>query len=105
VDLSNAMWAGDNWQEDLERLKTLQSMDDKSSSEKQEEFVLTTYLHPMSCPLCHTPVGSKDNDVACPSCNVGLHRVVPFVKVCEPGWHWIIDDESREILLMLWKEK
>jgi hypothetical protein len=99
------MWAGDNWQEDLERLKALQAMDSKSSSEKQEEFVLVTHLHPMACPLCQTLVGSKDNEIACPSCNVGLRRVVPFVKVCEPGWHWIIDDESREILLMLWKEK
>jgi hypothetical protein len=107
MDLSQAMWAGENWQADLDKLKELQGMSKeiKTSLQQQEEFILQTYLHPMGCPLCETKVGSKDNDITCPSCGVGLLRVVPFVKVCNPGWHWIINEESREKLLELWRKR
>jgi hypothetical protein len=101
------MWAGRNWKDDLERLKTLQvrQKHEKTSSERQEEFILVTYLHPMPCPLCETKVGSRENEIQCPSCGVGLTRVVPFVKVCEPGWNWIINKGCRKKLLELWKER
>jgi len=107
VDLTGAVWAGENWKEDLDRLKELQGKGNFGllDSDKQEKFILQTHLHPMSCPLCETKVGAKENDVNCPVCGVGLRRVVPFVKVCDPGWHWIINEESRKELLRLWREK
>jgi hypothetical protein len=105
VDLSEARWAGDDWKGDLDRLKELQDMPTKTGQQEQEEHILQIHLHPMSCPLCETKVGSKDNEIDCPNCGVGLRRVVPFVKVCEPGWHWIINEESRKRLLELWKER
>lgn len=107
MDLSNALWAGDDWKENLDRLKELQDMDDEvlSSSEKQERYILQTHLHPVSCPLCEIKVGSKENEIKCPSCGISLVRCVPFVKVCEPGWHWNFTEESRSKLLELWRSR
>lgn len=107
MDLSRAVWAGENWKVDLDRLKELQGLpkETKTSLQQQEEFILQTHMHPMPCPLCTTPVGSKDNEVVCPICLIGLVRVVPFVKVCEPGWHWALHEDARKKLYELWDNR
>lgn len=107
MDLSKAVWAGEDWKEQLDRLKELQGLpkDVKTNLEQQEEYVLTTHLHPVPCPLCETLVGAKENEITCPICAISLRRVVPFVKVTEPGWHWEIGDTDRKELLRLWEEK
>ncbi|MCA9670683.1 MAG: hypothetical protein KC503_34035 [Myxococcales bacterium] len=88
-----------------------------TAQEQQLQYILRLHSHPMPCPLCEHPndqfhsaddtkqVGELyDGKYQCVKCGIELRPIVPFVRLAEPGWHWRLADDARQVLLRLWTE-